>query len=345
MIQQKTFRMVLLAAVILLGAYLRTASLSDSDFICVDEYMYFNGAAIGNTVRAAIFDPGAMIKNGGIGALISRSVKTLPLYARPGYHVISAVATVFIGESKHTALLVSAVFGVMMLIIVYLITYAMFGSYRMALVASLFLATQSGDVFYSRSAYQTPGAVFFLALSLFLYIRHRTAENKSFRYLVMSAAAYGISFSIHPAVAYAAPLFVLLEAIRSAKTLVRNLLVFFGTLFSIIILWEVPRFLVYLYFLFRGRIARGAGYFESLVPINNIMSYIAELTRVGKAQSAFRLDPGSFGYFPGFLIHTQGIIYFIIVVAALAYVIFRLLRRKGDYRYVLLSAWPLLIYI
>jgi len=96
---QKIIYLFLFAIIISLSIYLRFYKLSQADFISGDEYIYYSGADIGMTLRDLFLNFSAILRGGQIGSYISKLIKHMPIFAKPGYNFLAAIATFIMGES------------------------------------------------------------------------------------------------------------------------------------------------------------------------------------------------------------------------------------------------------
>jgi len=357
-VSQKNVSVIALLAVVCISAFFNFYKIAGSEFMCVDEYLYYTGAKMGNSLRELVYNFDGVRTQGMFASHVSTLIKELPRYGRPGYYVLAALATFAMGESKTTAIFLSGIFSVLTVLLTYLLSDVLFRSRKISVIAALLLALNAGHVLYGRAAYQTPGAVFFLTTAFYLYAKGRVEPSRGLLYFRMSALSYGLSFSVHPSTAYLAPVFFLLEtqrglslskgasvAQKTARAL-KNSIAFFLLFAAMIVLWELPHFLVYSYFLMKGQISIHANYFQSLVLLNNIGSYLYELfLRSWHDQSAFRLEAGSFLFYPSFLKDSQGSLYAALVACAVFYGIAKWLRDVRDFKGLLLISWIGAVYI
>ena len=349
---------ILLLLIIGLSAFLSFYKIGGSDFMMADEYIYFTGANIGMDLRKTVCTIGCIIQNGEVGPAISRAIKHMPYFGRPGYNFLSAIATFIGGRSKTTAFCLSASIGILSILVVYLLTLELFRSRRVALISSALLAVQGGHVLYGRMAQQTPGVMLFFMLALYFYVKTRQSKERTNTPFIISAACLGFAFAVHPSTAFVVPVFIILEiqrcffepssiSFRGKTTLmIKNLSIFFGAFICSVLTWEVPRFLTHIYFIARSKISIFSNYFTALTPINNIGSYIyEEIFRSQDIQSGLKLCLGSFNYLPSFLIDSQGTLYLILLTVAILYLIVVMFSRLSDYRPMLLVVWAGSVYI
>ena len=128
-------------------------------------------------------------------------------------------------------------------------------------MSSALLAVQGGNVLYGRMAHQTPGAMLFIVLALYFYVKARQGKDKPTSLFIISAACLGFAFAVHPSTAYIVPVFILMELhhflsgpsnipfCEKAALITKNLATFFGAFAYTVLMWEVPRFLTHIYFI------------------------------------------------------------------------------------------------
>lgn len=348
---KKIRNFIILSAIIAIAAYLRFNKVGESDFISMDEYVYYTGSHIGMFLRNLVFEPGFVVKNG-LGEF-TNLIRTLAYYVRPGYHVISAIATFIIGESKATAFYISAFFGVMTVIATFILTASLF-NYRAAFFSSVFLATSAAHVLYTRMAHQISGAIFLFVISVLFYVKSRNKGSE--RAFMLCALFYGLSFTVHPSVIYLLPFFVILEVNRCmtlpnerkfaevAGKFIGNIAMFFMISAFAVIFWELPRFLIYIFYMLSGKIGLFANYITSIDKLNGIISYLSELSVIFRQHSYARSD-FAFLFFPSFLIISHGKIWFGLLALSMVLIVFRAARNISDFRYLLLVSWIGVVYV
>lgn len=240
----------------------------------------------------------------------------------------------------------------------YILSKEMFNSKRAALIASLLMAVSAGHVFISRAAYATPGAVFFVTVAAYLYAKSRRSDidTRPIFWLILAAMSYGVAFSIHPSIYYTLPVVIILELqrvgivfrdYRKALSLFRNLFIFFSAFIMTVLIWEIPHFASYLYFLAKGAIPPSINYFTALRDINNIYSYLFQvLSYIYTYRIPLSFEPRGLAYFPSFVIASEGWPYMILLICALLYLITKAIKsRFTDYRHIMLPLWILGVYL
>jgi 4-amino-4-deoxy-L-arabinose transferase-like glycosyltransferase len=109
----------------------------------------------------------------------------------PLYSVFTTVSFDLFGASLFSARLVSAVFSILSLWVVFELAYTMYGG-KFALVSAVFLAVMPGYFWLSRLALLEIMLVFFFTLSLFFF--YRWLNNRKNWTLVLSGVALGFGF-------------------------------------------------------------------------------------------------------------------------------------------------------
>ena len=343
--------------ILALSAYLRLVRLNQADFTSADEYVYFDAASKMSGFLAAMghqfAHPGRMLDE------MVHFVKLLPAWARPAYNVLAAVVTAVFGESKTTAFGIAAVSGVLTIAATYWLTRILFNQTSVALLAALLLAVNTGHVLFSRMALQVSSAILFVVIAFAFYARSRATDQHVQRNLMLAAVMFAIAFACHPSVLLLVPAFAGLEIHRAltdrashranpwrrfGRFLTYSSL-FLGTFVVICAVWELPRLLLHLGFMWSGQASPFGDFVASLTDKTNPASYLGQLLDQGQDQGAGTNPTTTFGYFPSFVVDSQGVEHAITVAIAMAWLGALAVLRLRDYSYLMLVLWTLSVYV
>lgn len=92
-------------------------------------------------------------------------------YRPPLYVYLTVPFVAVFGLNIEATRMASAFFGVLTILVIFLLTKELFKDIRVALLSALFLTISTWHVFYSRAAWESNAGVFFFLLGLLLFIR------------------------------------------------------------------------------------------------------------------------------------------------------------------------------
>lgn len=201
---------VLLMGIVLLGAVLRWHGLTTCGPVIADGADYISEARFLHTGARALAESFRTYQRerregkdhwiyAEQAARMSEATEGLPLkYGRPGHVLFIALAMEIVGPVDYAGAVVSAFFGTLSLIVLFLLGRRLYGD-RAGLVASLVLATSGYHVYYSRSALTEADSLFFLLVTVTLYLASRLPPLTGGRYMATSLAGLfcGIGFVVH----------------------------------------------------------------------------------------------------------------------------------------------------
>lgn len=156
-------------------------------------------------------------------------------YKPPGYIYASVPAVFLFGLTEFAVRLPSAVAGVIMILICYLLTYELFGKRTIALLAAFLLAVSPWSIQFSRAAFEAHLAALFNLMGVYFFILSRRKK----RSILLSGLFFLLSFYTFNANRIIAFLLMGILSIIYIKDLRRNLLWTFIT-YLITILMVLP---------------------------------------------------------------------------------------------------------
>ena len=208
-------RMVALALLLVLAAFLRFSHLSERGLFTDDEGFYVGGVKTYSAVFAYLW---AYLTGGvqeGLVAYFTQHGGTQVLSDRPTFIVLGFLASLVLGVHDYTLIAVSALFGVLTVFCVYQVGKLVFGRAEVGLAGALLLAVSPLHIAYSRTAYADVTATAVAWLAAWIYLLYWTDPHRHRRCLMGSALLVGLVFTIHPSLLWLPPLFLLLELWRS----------------------------------------------------------------------------------------------------------------------------------
>lgn len=218
----KRFNAMPLFIILILSVFLTFFILEKRSLLDWDEAYYMN---IIKTWRAGadwfaykIFNP-EKIMHFGLSDYVLEYGGAINTFAKDGFLALVFLFSYLFGTQDTAILRVSGLFGILTVLITYLIGKVSFGM-RAGLLSSGILAISILQLHYSRSGFPQATSVFFLYLAALIYIFSYQSRNNvktSGRLLFFSAISLGYSFTCHYNLFWALPAFLVLEMV--AKTL------------------------------------------------------------------------------------------------------------------------------
>jgi 4-amino-4-deoxy-L-arabinose transferase-like glycosyltransferase len=139
-------------------------------------------------------------------------------YRPPLYVYLTVPAVALFDLNMFAVRLPSAVFGVLGVMVMYLLTLELFKQRAVALLAALILAISSWHFFYSRAAWESNATIVFFMLGLWMFLKADSGKRLAIRswWMVGSAISFGLTMFGYYSFQMFTPLFVAgLIALRS----------------------------------------------------------------------------------------------------------------------------------
>lgn len=251
--------------------------------------------------------------------------------AKPGHILFLFFASIIGGLNDLAPLLLNVLLGSGTIIIVFILGEVLF-NWRIALIASVFMALDPLSLSFSRSALAQTNSIFFLYLALLIYCQSFTPERKRIPKLILTGVFAGIGFVIHYNIAWIILVIFIYEVFlalsRENSTLSNHLSpvlrysLFLTSFLSVLILVNLPFSILKLKL--KPYDPNFQSYFEEL--FYNFFTY----QQPGFTQSSsflHKLQEEIF-YFPGLIIRYLKITGFIVIVLTIIFAIEKVLREK-----------------
>jgi len=207
--------------------------------------------------------------------------------SKPLFSFLISVCLDIFGNVDYAGIIVSALFGSLTVIVVFLIGYYTYG-YWTGLFASIFLAFNKLHLAYSRNAYSEVLMMFFFSLALLLYIiSKKQQDSKSF--MIFAGLAIGLSYNSKFLGAFLLGIILLYEIylIWKKESSIKASIINYSLLMSgFLAVFFMTWFFYYLasqsylfYFLHRiDQIGIGSYFIENIPFLNEIERYPSEWT-------------------------------------------------------------------
>ncbi len=183
--------------IIILGVFLRFSNITDRGLFYSDEALYANGAKTPAYALNWILNRGS-IEVGLQDYLKEHFCNAFP-EVKPGHVFLSSFGFMLLGIHDYSILVVSAFFGSLTLILVYVLGNRFFNK-KVALIATTILAVSGTHIVFSRSGYGQSSAAFFSLLGTYLFLLSLTVKERDLVWLFLSALCLGLAFTMHPLV-------------------------------------------------------------------------------------------------------------------------------------------------
>lgn len=166
---------IVLLIIIGVGFFLSTYHLLDRGLTCHDEGYYLVGTQ----------------------QLKERPLFSLPsCSAKPGHISLISLMSIFVGLEDYTSLIISAIFGILTIFLIYLVGRGMY-SRESGLWAAFLIAISPYHLYYSRSGYSFTSALFFYILGIYLYYLSQVARSRKLLKLLISGICIGLAIACH----------------------------------------------------------------------------------------------------------------------------------------------------
>lgn len=232
-----------LILILIIGASLRFYGLRERGLILWDEAHYASWSLFGHSVIENFGFILGSINDANIthADFENRLEGSLPLGTpKPGHILIQSIFSIIFGKSDYSNFISSAFFGVLTIILVYLLLKLIFNQ-NWGLAGAFFLAINPVHIHYSRSAMAETDTAFFLMLSVFCFYKYTRFQEKKLLYLVSSGFTLGCFFSCNYRWIYFVPIFLCIVIIHKLLTKQRwkNILIFAASFCVIPLIFHV----------------------------------------------------------------------------------------------------------
>jgi Dolichyl-phosphate-mannose-protein mannosyltransferase len=271
-----------------------------------------------------------------------------PVWGRPGFSLLTALCMSIIGPRPFATSVVSALFGTLSILGIFLLGRAMFDE-TVGLLAALFMAISGYHLVYSVTGLSDGSAMFFALFGFYFYYKGKRSEQEGGGtvWAILAGLASGFAFTVHDRMLYAFLVLVLNEGIdflRGRDQVRRRLKKLFILGFSFFLpigLFEFPYYLGMVVLRHFGKPLPFRTYFEELLThhIFNFFDFFAisllDLSKYPEFQ-----DAGSrlwnFLTYPYLFFQFDGVVFCVLVFAGL---LAACLQRRYEDR--LLLVWLL----
>src|SRR3990167_103768 len=191
-------------------------------------------------------------------------------YKPPGYIYAAVPSIAVFGLNEFSVRFPSAFFGVLTVVITYLLTKKIFKREKIALFAGFFLAISPWHIQFSRGAFEANVGLFFFS-SLGIYLFFKFAQGKPL-FLMLSALSFLAGMYTFTGQRLFVPLILLILAVQFKRQILGNLkTVIFVGIVSLVLFWPLFRFVTQT---IEGKLRfNEVTIFKDLDPINQSVVY------------------------------------------------------------------------
>ena len=196
----KIYVIVILTIVISVSIFLRFYNITDKGLWAWDSAYYANiakGPILAARWLVANFDGITQSKVSSADLkeyLFNRGVSGYP-GVKPGHTLLMALSFAILGIEDYAALMMSAFFGVLIVLLTFKVGNDFFDP-KVGLAAAAVLAVSGNQVFFSRSGFPQTDTVFFTLLGTYCYLLSDRKTSRG-RWLASSGACFGLALIMH----------------------------------------------------------------------------------------------------------------------------------------------------
>ncbi len=193
-------------------------------------------------------------------------------YKPPGYIYFTAPSIAIFGLGEFAIRLPSALFGVLAVVITYLLTKLMFNKERIAQLSAIFLAISPWHLQLSRAAFEANVALFFSLFGIYSFVKFTFGSRI---WLIYSGVSFLIALYTFTGQRLFVPFILIILALQFRREIARNLsLVAAVAIFAALLFWPLFRFAT---FTIEGKLRfNEVTIFKDLKPINDSILYREE---------------------------------------------------------------------
>jgi hypothetical protein len=195
-----------------------------------------------------------------------------PVWGRPLFSVLTALCMSILGPKVYATNVVSAVFGTLSILGIFLLGRAMFNE-RVGLLASLLMAISGYHLVYSVTGLSDGSAMFFVLLGFYFYYRSKVSEREGRGTVstLLAGLGCGLAFTVHDRMLYVFLVLLLNEGIEflrrreAFRRRVKKVCLMGGAFFFPIVLFEIPYYIGMVVLRHFGKPLPFRTYFEELL--------------------------------------------------------------------------------
>jgi 4-amino-4-deoxy-L-arabinose transferase-like glycosyltransferase len=168
------------------------------------------------------------------GKFLPLSIQSFGDWKLPLYSYVGVIPVALLGLSEFSVRSVSALAGIVGVILIYFISLRLFGKRTLALICGLFFAISPWNVYFSRAAYEVNLATTIFLGGLLFFIKY--LDQKKIKWLALSFVLFALTmFTYHSFVLFI-PIFTLVIMVVFGKSIFKNKTAYVSvTVFAVLI--------------------------------------------------------------------------------------------------------------
>jgi len=328
-------KILFLILVIGLGAALRFWDLSSRGLFSHDEGYYFLGAktlaTAANYIKIKFLgSKKERLELPRFGEYLRKEGGDYPVGAKHGFYILGAIGLLFFGVKDYAILYTSAIFGVLSIILIYLIAKNIFSEIT-AFLAALLLAVSPFHITYSRSGYSQVTATFFILLGIYFYLKATEKRNK---FLILAGLSFGYAVTCHPNQLWIMSIFIfdflVYKKIRRLITLIAS------SFLPLLVMQAISLAAIY--------IAKSIGW-KSIEEINTLMlPYFGQVFKQGKYAGGMSFLFEEPFFYAKLLLKFEGILTFSLFIIGTFFIALKKNMKYPETLIGLLAIFPFLLW-
>jgi len=212
----------IIIAIMLLASLLRFGDIDDKGLLDSDVGIYAGEAKALYLPAVWVFqnfisDDSSNFSLGNLKKFMQDRGAVFPYVGKPGHVILIALSYFIFGLNDYAVLIPSALFGTLMVWLVYLIGRELFGV-TAGLMAALVLAVSRWALAFSVSGLAEMNSAFFGFLAIFIYLKTFDDDSRRRSALILAGLTYGFSIAINYKMLVLSPVFLFYEIVVLLRT-------------------------------------------------------------------------------------------------------------------------------
>ncbi|MFH1888996.1 MAG: glycosyltransferase family 39 protein [Candidatus Omnitrophota bacterium] len=341
-----------LTAIVILSLFLTLYRLNKSAMVAVDEGLYFNFV---KTMRVpvdfTISRFNNKLANLSFVQYLQQKGGIIYMAGKPTYLGVAFLASLLIGLKDYTLPIVSALAGVLILILVFFISRRLKDT-GLGVISVLLLAVSWFHLTYSRSAFPHVTGTFFAYLAFLLYLMAQDSGNtnrKKNMIIFLYGVSIGLAVTTHYYFYWLIFLFGMLELINFVRGAInkespfgRFLIWSFGLLLPILF-WQAVTFIIKSWIDLHPDYLRLS---KGMSGEGGFVSYFEQLYSQVSASNRQTGYQGNLWFYPRIIFLKEGLPFLLAFVTGLDIMLWRTIRKPGaNVNILILTSYFLITYV
>lgn len=321
---------IILVAILSVGSFFRFYGIDKKGFFSPDSAFHFREAktvaSVAKWTLTKFFGRQVLP----LGEYVAKYGDAIPSFPRQGFLALASLSVFFLGPEDYATMVVSGFFGILTIILVYLIGKRLYGE-TTGILAAFILAVSPYHIMYSRTGLAHITAAFFLFLGFYLYILSISKTiNASNIWISLAGFFVGYAFTCHYALFWIFGLFLILEFFNKEiilKNKLKRISLFYLSASLPILFFQLLTFFMKEIIIKNPKILVSSAYvLEHRQDL--IMTYFQQIKRLFEINLTFtrQSDPGIL-FYPFCIWHYDGPVVATLLILGLLILMVRLFRK------------------